>query len=89
MVYCVQLTAPYSTCPVSFVYQHTQQNSANYNGSGTVSVCQKLTVGGVNQNRTCGNNYTASPVANWGEVRSWAGNNSPNNHTISGIATGS
>lgn len=87
--YCQRLVPPLSPCGVTVVYQHMQQNVAQYTGAGTVSVCQKLTVGGVNRNRTCGNNYTSSPLANWGNLRAHVGNDSIWAHTINGIATGS
>lgn len=87
-VYCQKLVPALTPCDETVVYQHVQQNVAQYTGAGTVSVCQKLTVGGVNRNRTCGNNYTSSGIANWGNLRAHVGNDSVWAHTINGIATG-
>ena len=86
--YCGVLVAPMDQCSQTVVFQNAQQNVAQYSGSGTVSVCQKLTIGGSNRSRTCGNNWADSGINSWGESRCWVGNNSANNHTIHGVCTG-
>lgn len=95
-VYCNgKLTAPYSQCYISAVGTF-YFNEALYYGGGTVNVCQRVedypkeTL----YSRRCANNFAdsandiTSALCNSNDyITLIAGNNSGNNHTISGRGT--
>jgi hypothetical protein len=100
--YCGQLTQPMTSCSQTSGSQYTGSapndhidNEAYYQGSGYISLCQKIVNSAATEvNRTCNPascdcNYTNSPdtPVNNDFVVGYAGNNSANAHTINGQIT--
>lgn len=90
VTYCDFLVAPYSACGDVLTGRYAQ-NGAFYNGSGTVSVCQRGYYGSTTISRTCANNYVFGGSSDYGyyynnnlAVRLTVGNNSSYRHTIEG-----
>jgi hypothetical protein len=88
--YCNQVVAPMTACPA--VYSGTtNQNIAQYPGSGTVSVCERATeYNGLTVSRRCANNYvdSAQDICPYTSIpmNLYAGNNSSWDHTIWGFS---
>lgn len=87
-LYCNQLVAPMTSCPATYSGV-SNQNIAQYTGSGTVSVCERVNeYNGFEVSRRCANNYvdSALDLCPYTAINMTlrAGNNSAWDHTILG-----
>lgn len=87
--YCNQLVAPMTACPATFSGV-ANQNVAEYPGSGTVSVCERVNeYNGSQISRRCADNYVDSGLDLCPytaiDMTLYAGNNSSYTHTIWGF----
>ncbi|MGN6187339.1 MAG: hypothetical protein ACTHOE_00440 [Conexibacter sp.] len=87
--YCNQLVAPMTACPATFSGV-ANRNVAQYPGSGTVSVCERVNeYNGLQISRRCANNYVDSALDLCPytaiDMTLYAGNNSSFSHTIWGF----